>query len=153
MPTAIATNHSSKQLALYTVIYSPLQMAADLPRNYEANLAAFQFIRDVPVDWEKSKALSGEVGDYIVMARKDKHSSQWFVGGLTDENARVVNLDLDFLDNNTRYKATIYKDGNNAQWETNPYDLIIENKLVSPSDTLTVKMAESGGFAIKFSAL
>ena len=100
-------------------------MAADLPRNYQANLPAFQFILDVPVDWRESQALAGEIGDYIVMARQDIASDDWYVGGLTDEQAREVTLTV-VLSSGKRYQAEIYRDGKDAQWETNPYALEIE---------------------------
>lgn len=152
----------AKQLALYVVLYSPIQMAADLPRNYEANLPAFQFIRDVPVDWHDSIALAGEIGDYVVFARKDKHSQDWFLGALTDENARTVDIDLSFLakdkagedqgGKSKKYLAQIYRDGDKAEWKHNPYDLAIEEKIVTANDKLTLTMATSGGVAIRFKA-
>ncbi len=125
-------------------------MAADLPRNYQAKLDAFQFIRDVPVDWQHSKAIAGAVGDYIVMARKDRHSEDWYVGGLTDEQARTVTVPLDFLTAGKTYQAEIYKDGDKAHWVTAPYDISIKNQRVSANQKLKIKMAESGGFAIRF---
>ncbi|MDN3652492.1 glycoside hydrolase family 97 protein [Thalassotalea ponticola] len=142
----------AKQLALYVVIYSPIQMAADLPRNYEANLDAFQFIRDVPTDWQQSKAIAGEIGDYVIFARQQRDHQDWFVGGLTDENKRTVSFSLDFLDKDKQYEAQIYQDGENADWVDNPYPLSISKQDVTSSDTLTIKMAASGGFAIRFKA-
>jgi alpha-glucosidase len=143
----------AKQLALYVVIYSPIQMAADLPRNYEANLAAFQFIKDVPTDWQQSKAIDGEIGDYVAFARQDKHSEDWYLGALTDENARTLTFSLDFLDKNKRYEAQIYRDGEKADWKNRPYDLKIEKRTVTQSDALTVTLATSGGVAVRFKAL
>jgi alpha-glucosidase len=143
----------AKQLALYVIIYSPIQMAADLPRNYEKNLAAFQFIRDVPTDWAKSQAIAGEVGDYIVMARQDRHSNDWFLGAITDENKRTISLPLHFLQPNTQYQAQIYRDGNNANWLDHPDDMIIEQQRVNTTTKLTVNLAPSGGVAIRFKAL
>jgi alpha-glucosidase len=143
----------AKQLALYVVLYSPIQMAADLPRNYEANLPAFQFIKDVPTDWQDSIALAGEVGDYVVFARKERQSDDWYLGALTDEEARTVTIQLDFLDKDKRYQAQIYRDGEKAEWKNNPYDIVIENKSVSQADSLTLVMATSGGTAIRFKAL
>jgi len=143
----------AKQLALYVVLYSPIQMAADLPRNYEANLPAFQFIRDVPTDWQQSKAIAGEVGDYVVFARQDRHSDDWYLGGLTDENARNLTIPLDFLDKNKHYQAQIYRDGDKAEWKNNPYDLVIEHKEVNSTDILSLRLATSGGVAIRFKAL
>jgi alpha-glucosidase len=143
----------AKQLALYVVIYSPIQMASDLPRNYEANLPAFQFIRDVPTDWQESKAIAGEVGEYVAFARQERDGSDWFLGALTNEEARDVSISLDFLDKSKRYQAQIYRDGKKANWIDNPYDMIIEQKNVNSSDTLTLPLATSGGAAIRFKAL
>ncbi|NQZ23384.1 MAG: glycoside hydrolase family 97 protein [Colwellia sp.] len=143
----------AKQLALYVVLYSPIQMAADLPRNYEANLAAFQFIKDVPTDWQESKAIAGEVGDFVVFARKERNGNDWFVGALTDENARELTLKLDFLEANKRYEAQIYRDGKKANWIDNPYEMIIEQKEVTAKDILQLPLATSGGVAIRFKAL
>lgn len=143
----------AKQLALYVVIYSPIQMAADLPRNYEKRLDAFAFIQDVPTDWKDSKALVGEVGEYVVFARQDKANDDWFLGALTDENARSVEVKLDFLTPAKRYEAQIYRDGDNADWVKNPYELAIEKRQVTATDSLNLKMATSGGVAIRFKAL
>src|SRR6185436_19741885 len=99
-----------KQLALYVTMYSPLQMAADLPENYEKHLDAFQFIRDVPVDWDETKILEAEPGDYILITRKEKGKPNWFLGAITDEQARSFKMRLDFLDGNKKYIATIYRD-------------------------------------------
>jgi alpha-glucosidase len=143
----------AKQLALYVVLYSPIQMAADLPKNYQANLAAFQFIKDVPTDWQESKAIAGEVGEYVVFARQERDGDDWFVGALTDENARVLKIKLNFLDNEKNYQAQIYRDGKDAEWINNPYEMIIENKQVNYTDSLTIPLATSGGVAIRFKAL
>lgn len=143
----------AKQLALYVVLYSPIQMAADLPRNYEANMPAFQFIRDVPTDWQESKAIAGEVGDYVVFARKERNGEDWYLGALTDEKARTVEVDLSFLDVGKKYQAQIYRDGENAEWINKPYELTIENKAVNSKSTLSLPMATSGGVAIRFKAL
>ncbi|MGZ9898431.1 glycoside hydrolase family 97 protein [Shewanella gaetbuli] len=139
-----------KQLALYVVLYSPIQMAADLPRNYVERLDAFQFILDVPTDWSESIALDGEVGEFVVFARKDRHSENWYLGGLTNQDARDVTVKLDFLDADKRYIAQIYRDGDKANWQTNPYDYVIEQQTVTSQDKLMLKMATSGGVAIKF---
>lgn len=138
----------AKQLALYVVIHSPLQMAADLPENYEPHMDAFQFIKDVPADWEQSIALDGEVGDYVIMARQGRGSQNWFVGALTDENARTVTIPLDFLTEGTVYSAKIYKDGRRANYETRPYEIDIVEKELTSADVLTVRLAKSGGVAI-----
>ncbi|WP_323845956.1 glycoside hydrolase family 97 protein [Microbulbifer magnicolonia] len=143
----------AKQLALYVVLYSPIQMAADLPENYEARLDAFQFIRDVPTDWEESKAISGEVGDYVAFARKERGGQDWYLGALTDEKARELTLSLDFLDPKQKYVAQIYRDGDRAAWDTNPYDIVIEEKTLESGDQLKLSLATSGGAAIRFKAV
>jgi len=143
----------AKQLALYVVLYSPIQMAADLPKNYQANMPAFQFIKDVPTDWHNSIAIAGEVGDYVVFARQERDGNDWFVGALTDENARELTLKLDFLEKGKRYQAQIYRDGKKAEWIYNPYDLIIENKNVQSTDSIYLPLATSGGAAIRFKAI
>lgn len=148
----------AKQLALYVVMYSPIQMAADLPRNYLAKPDAFQFIQDVPTDWQQSIALDGEVGDFIVFARKERKrdnysGNDWYLGAVTDENARTIEIKLDFLDKDKQFEAQIYQDGKNAEWKNNPYDLSIEKRTVTASDKLTIKLATSGGTAIRFKAL
>ena len=142
----------TKQLALYVVLYSPIQMAADLPRNYVQRLDAFQFIQDVPTDWSESIALAGDIGDYVVFARKQRGEQDWYLGALTDENARKFSIKLDFLTAGKRYEAQIYRDGKNADWLTNPYDYVIETKMVSANDTLPLSLAPSGGTAIRFKA-
>ena len=138
------------QLALYVVLYSPVQMAADLPENYLARPDAFQFIKDVPTDWDESIAVAGEVGDYVVFARKDRNSDDWFVGAISDEHARVVSIPLDFLDSNQRYTATIYRDGDEADWDSNPLALEIEQRPVSAADRLALPLAAGGGAAVRF---
>ena len=148
----------AKQLAAYVVLYSPIQMAADLPENYLAKRDAFQFILDVPTDWTKSIGLAGEVGDFVVMARQAKQTERysgddWFVGAVTNEDARTVDISLDFLDANKQYEAQIYRDGDDAHWETNPYEYVIETQQVSSKDKMTLKLAASGGTAIRFKAL
>ena len=143
----------AKQLALYVVLYSPIQMAADLPRNYEKRLDAFQFIQDVPTDWRESVALAGEVGDFVVFARQNKANDDWFLGALTDENARSVEVKLDFLTAGKRYEAQIYRDGDKADWVKNPYELVIEKRQVMATDRLMLNMATSGGVAVRFKAL
>lgn len=142
----------AKQLALYVVLYSPIQMAADLPRNYEANLPAFQFIRDVPTDWEQSIALDGEVGDFVIFARQQRDSQDWFIGGLTDEDARDVSVALTFLKPGVKYRAQIYRDSEETNWVDNPAEITIEEKTVTAKDTLKLTMANSGGFAIRLQA-
>ncbi len=148
----------AKELALYVIIYSPIQMAADLIENYyekdgKTLKPAFQFIRDIPTDWEVSKAIGGEVGDYAIIARQQRNSGDWFVGAITDESARNVNIPLNFLKAGKRYEAQIYRDGDKAEWKTNPYDLVIETKIVTASDNLKFKLGTSGGVAIHLKAL
>ena len=143
----------AKQLALYVVLYSPIQMVADLPEHYDAHPKAFQFIKDVPTDWAQSKALQGEVGDFVVFARQDKHSADWYLGALTDEQARTLTVKLDFLPAGKRFTAQIYRDGKDADWRTKPYEMIIEQRSVTAADSLTLPLATSGGAAIRFKAL
>ena len=138
----------AKQLALYVTLYSPLQMAADLPESYERHLDAFQFIKDVAVDWDDSKYLEAEPGDYITVARKAKGTGNWFVGGITDENARVSTFTLDFLEPGKEYVATLYADGKDADYEKNPTAYQIKKGIVTNKTKISVKMARSGGFAL-----
>ena len=186
------------QLALYVTFYSPLQMAADLPENYARFMDAFQFIKDVAVDWDKSLYLEAEPGAYIITARHPKLSSLnkaaagvaalsdgrkdmlsgaakfvyalpdgatakdlegaqphdvWYVGGITDENARTVSVKLDFLEPGTKYEATIYADAPDADYETNPQVYTITKQKVTSKTTLKLKMARSGGFAVSLRSL
>ena len=137
------------QLAQYVVFYSPIQMVADLPENYEAYPEAFTFIRNVPVDWANTRALDCKIGDYAVVARRDKHSDKWYVGGITDGSAREVSVALDFLDKDRKYRATIYRDGERAGWDSYPTDHVIEQVEVRHGDNLQIAMAAGGGFAIE----
>jgi alpha-glucosidase len=139
----------AKQLALYVVLYSPIQMAADLPENYEKHLKAFQFIKDVPVDWAETRVLNGEVGDFVTIARKDRNSGNWFVGAITDEEPRTLSVSLDFLDAGRRYYATIYRDGDKAGYQGDGHDLRIETRPVSRHDHLQIRLAPGGGQAIR----
>ena len=138
----------AKQLALYLTLYSPLQMAADLPESYERHMDAFQFIKDVAVDWDDSKYLEAEPGDYITVARKAKGTNNWFVGGITDENARTATFTLDFLDPGKQYVATLYADGKDADYESNPTSYQIKKGLVTNKTKISTKLARSGGFAM-----
>ncbi|KPF62104.1 alpha-glucosidase [Porphyrobacter sp. AAP60] len=140
----------AKQLALYVVLYSPLQMAADLPENYEARMDAFQFIKDVEADWEESIALVGEVGEYVAFARQGRKSKEWFLGAVTDENERELSVSLAFLEKGKRYRAQIYRDGPDAHWDTNPYAMVIEEKAVTGGEAFAVRLAASGGVAVRF---
>ncbi|MBB3344337.1 glycoside hydrolase family 97 protein [Luteimonas sp. RC10] len=143
----------AKQLALYVVIYSPLQMAADLLEHYEARPEAFQFIRDVPVDWEDTRAVAGEVGEYAVIARRARGGDDWYLGAVTDDSARNVEVPLDFLAPGRRYTAQIYRDGDNAGWRDDPHDLVIETRTVDAGDTLSIRLASAGGLAVRLVAL
>lgn len=138
----------AQQLALYVVIYSPIQMAADLVEHYEANLKPLQFIKDVGVDWKQTKVLNGEVGDYVTIAREERNTGNWFIGSITDENARTFEISFDFLDANKNYTATIYKDGKDAHWDKNPLALEIETIQVNIGSKLNIDLAEGGGTAI-----
>ncbi|MFL9484223.1 glycoside hydrolase family 97 protein [Chitinophagaceae bacterium LWZ2-11] len=137
-----------KQMALYVTMYSPLQMVADLPENYATYPDAFQFIKDVPVDWDDTKILEAEPGDYITIARKEKGKNNWFIGGITDENARSTKLSLDFLDKGKQYTAIVYADAPNADWKNNPEAYIIKKITVTNTSTLDVQLAPGGGVAI-----
>lgn len=137
-----------KQLALYVTMYSPLQMAADLYQNYEKYPDAFQFIKDVAVDWDHTYILEAEPGDYITIARKAKGKNEWFVGGITDENSREAVIDLSFLPAGKKYQATIYADGKSADWRTNPKEYVISTRKVNHKTKLKQKLAPSGGVAI-----
>jgi len=140
----------AKQLALYVTLYSPLQMAADIPENYAAHLDAFQFIKDVAVDWDDTKILEAEPGEYITIARKAKGLNQWFLGSITNENSRLTVVPLNFLDKGISYVATIYADGENADWKNNPEAYQIEKFIVAQATKLTLKLAKGGGAAISF---
>ena len=140
------------QLALYVTMYSPLQMAADLPENYAKFMDAFQFIRDVACDWDDSRYLEEEPGDYITVARKAKGTNNWFVGGKCDEQGRQTTLKLDFLDKGRKYNCTIYADDRDAHYETNPKAYNITKKTVKQGDVLRLTEAPGGGFAISLIA-
>lgn len=139
----------ARQLSYYVVLYSPIQMAADLPENYESNPGPLQFIKDVAVDWDDTRMLGGEVGKYAVFARKERGKPTWFLGGLTDEEGRDLDLPLDFLDAGVRYRAEIYRDGDGADFRTNPRAIAIEKKELRSSDRLKLRMAPGGGFAVR----
>lgn len=136
------------QLALYVTMYSPLQMAADLPENYKKYYDAFQFIRDVACDWDDSKYLEAEPARYITVARKAKGTNNWFIGGKTNENARTAVVKLDFLDKGRKYECTIYADAKDADYEKNPKAYTITKKTVKTGDTLKIDEARGGGFAV-----
>ena len=138
----------AKQLALYVTLYSPLQMAADLPENYEAHQDAFQFIKDVPVDWDQTRIVEAEPGDYISIARKAKNSNDWFIGAITDENARTAQVALAFLDKGVKYTASIYADGPGADWKNNPQAYTVQHVLVDAGTVLKLTLAPGGGAAV-----
>ena len=151
----VASDNSSKvnstlcnQLALYVTMYSPLQMAADLPENYERYMDAFQFIKDVAVDWSDSRYLAAEPGEYIVAARKEKGGERWFVGGVTNGDARTLPVAFDFLDAGKKYVATVYADAKDADYQTAPEKYVITKGLVTSKDAVKLFMARGGGFAI-----
>ena len=138
----------AKQLALYIVLYSPLQMAADLPENYE-HKPAFQFIRDVAVDWDESHVLDGRIGDYVIVARKAKNSPEWFLGAISDEEGRTFDVPLSFLTKGQSYVAEIYADGPGANWLTNPLPVAISKQTVNSATKLHVVLAPGGGQAVR----
>lgn len=140
----------AKQLALYVTMYSPIQMAADLPENYEKYPDAFQFIKDVAIDWQESHYLEAEPGDYLTVVRKKKNGENWFLGSITDENSRKTEINLDFLSPNTLYEAQIYEDGKKAHWENNPINYSIRKIKVTSKSKLKLVLAAGGGTAISF---
>lgn len=139
----------AKQLALYVVLYSPVQMAADLPEHYKGN-PAFGFIKDVPVDWAETKVLNAKIGDYITTVRKDKYSENWYLGSITDENRREFALSLSFLESGKKYSAKIYADAIGADYQKNPLLIEIDEKTVDATTVLPVKLAPGGGLAVSF---
>lgn len=140
----------AKQLALYVTMYSPIQMAADLPENYEKYPDAFQFIKDVALDWDESIYLEAEPGDYLTVARKAKGKQSWFLGAITDENARQTEIKLDFLAKGKKYKATIYEDAKDADWKKNPIAYRIRTVEVTANSKIKLNLAQGGGTAICF---
>lgn len=136
------------QLALYVTLYSPLQMAADVPENYMRYADAFRFIKDVAVDWDESRYLAAEPGEYIIAARREKGGQRWFVGGVTNEDARIMTVDFSFLTKGQKYMATIYADAKDADYETNPEKYVISRRVVTAKDKEKIFMARGGGFAI-----
>ncbi|MBP6748245.1 MAG: glycoside hydrolase family 97 protein [Xanthomonadaceae bacterium] len=140
----------ARQLALYVVLYSPIHMAADLPEHYEQHMDAFQFIRDVPTDWQDTRGLNGEVGDYATIARKDRRSEDWFLGAVTDDTARELRVPLDFLSPGKTYVAQIYRDGDKADYKGDRFSFARETREVTRDDVLTLRLAPGGGQAIRF---
>ena len=142
----------TKQLAYYLIFYSPIQMAADFIENYK-DQPLFQFIKDVPVDWKKTCYINAEIGEFVTTARKDSASDDWYLGSITNEKARDFSISLDFLDNDKKYIATIYKDGQDAHWDKNPTDYVIEEILLEKSDNLNLKLASGGGTVVRFKSI
>ena len=147
IPTTRVHSTLMNQLGLFVCFYSPLQMACDLPENYMRHADAFRFIEQVPCDWERSMLIDGKIGDYCIYARQGRGTNDWYIGGITDENEREAVISLSMLDDDKEYELTLYRDGDNADWETNPYDYIIESRTVTAADTVRVRMACGGGFA------
>jgi alpha-glucosidase len=139
----------AKQLALYVVIYSPVQMAADLIENYEDH-PAFQFIKDVPVDWETTEVIDAKIGEFLIIARKDKYSEDWYLGAITNEKARDFNIILDFFETDKLYTAQIYKDSEESDYKTNPTAYRIEEKQVKKGEVFNIKLENGGGMAVRF---
>ncbi|WP_375418940.1 glycoside hydrolase family 97 protein [uncultured Hymenobacter sp.] len=143
----------AKQLALYVTLYSPLQMAADLPENYEPHLDAFQFIRDVPVDWDDTRVLEAEPGEYVTIARQQKGQDNWFIGAITNERGRTTSLPLAFLTKGRKYAVTVYADAPDADWKTNPEAYKITKTTVRAGGKLPLRLAPGGGAAVSIMAL
>ena len=148
LPNARVNTTLAKQLALYVVIYSPLQMAADFPENYEGR-PAFQFITDAPADWQDTRVLHAQIGDYITIARKDRDSEDWYIGSITDEQGRTLEAPLTFLDANREYVAEIYADAADTDWETNPLSIDLSQALVNRATLLRLTLAPGGGQAVR----
>lgn len=138
----------ANQLALYCTMYSPLQMAADLPENYERFMDAFQFIKDVALDWDESRYLEAEPGEYITVARKAKGTGNWFMGCVAGEKPHTSKVTLDFLDKDKKYIATIYADGKDADYKTSPQSYTIRKGIVTCKTKLNLKAVTAGGYAI-----
>lgn len=143
----------AKQLALYVVIYSPVQMVSDLPENYEKHPDAFAFIQQVPVDWETTRVLSGEIGESVAIARQERGGDDWYIGAITNEQSRDVTLVLDFLEADTRYRATIYRDADSAHYRDNPGAYTIETLPAKKGDKINLSLAAGGGAAIRVERL
>ena len=137
-----------KQLALYITMYSPLQMAADFPEHYEKHMDAFQFIKDVAVDWDESKILNASIGNYVTIVRKEKGKENWFFGSITDEFPREFDLTFYFLKEGVNYQMVVYADGKNAHWKENPTSYEISSRSVKKNDKVKIKLASGGGCAI-----
>ena len=139
----------ARQLAFYIVFFSGMQMLADRPEMYEKNPSIFEFLKEVPVNWQMTIPLLGKIGEYFVVARQDRDSSDWYIGGVTNEEARRVNLNLGFLDDETKYTVYIYRDGETCDYLENPLDIAIEKKVIDKTEQLDLWLAAGGGFAIR----
>jgi alpha-glucosidase len=148
-PVARVQSTIANQLALYVVLYSPLQMACDLPENYEKNPKALQFIKDVVTDWDKTVVLNAAIGEYVTIARKDRNSENWYIGSITNEMPRDFKIKLDFLTPGAKYTAQIYADGKKADYKSNPTDIAIREMNVNANTILDIKLAAAGGQAIR----
>lgn len=146
---AIIPSTITKELALYVVLYSPMQMAADLPKHYMDHPEAFEFIKNIPVDWSSKKILNSEVGNHLVVARKSKDSENWYVGGITNENEKSVKVDFKFLTEGKSYNLKVFLDGGDTHWRNNPMEYRIFNKEVNSNSEIQIKMAQGGGFAME----
>ena len=149
MPQTHPNTTLAKQLALFVILYSPLQMAADMIENYENNPEPFRFVRDCPTDWDKTIYPEAEIGKYITVARKSKDNDSWYLATATGTEARTADISLSFLDAGSRYEAVIYRDGRNADWEKNPYPVEIETREVTSDTVLSIPVARGGGAAVK----
>ena len=143
------TSTITKELALYVVLYSPMQMAADLPDHYLAHPKAFEFIKDVPVDWSERKIIDSEIGSHLIIARKDKYSENWYVGGITNENEKIISFYFSFLDENKNYKLKLFSDSSDTHWKDNPMEYEISNQEIDSNSKLELRMAPGGGFAME----
>ena len=148
---AVVPSTITKELALYVVYYSPMQMAADLPKHYEKHPEAFEFIKDVPVEWSERKIINSKISEFITIARKDKYSDNWYMGGISDERERNFTIDLTFLEKNQKYNFRIFKDTKSTHWESNPMEYEIEEKIIKidSNSSLSIHLAPGGGFAVE----
>ena len=146
---AIVPSTITKELALYVIMYSPMQMAADLPEHYLKHPQAFEFIKNVPVDWSEKVVIDSEIGSHLILARKDKYSENWYLGGITNQESRTVKLDFSFLEDDKIYNLNIFQDTDNTHWKENPMKYEVVSRLISSNSTIDLTMAEGGGFAIE----
>ena len=144
---------AARQLAQYVVIYSPIQMVSDLPENYAKHPDALRFIREVAVDWDETRVLAGEIGDYAVVARQARGGGDWFVGAITDEQGRLLDVPLSFLAPGRTYEARIWRDGDDAHYLREPHAMTVETRRVTSADSLRLRLAAGGGQAVRFVAV